>query len=96
MVAVLGATVTVCSGIQGLYNFHENSIKYRLTAETLKHEKYMFLTRSGIYQGSNNPLNLLVKRVESIIANENINWAQLNSHDPAGKVAHESVSPSDS
>jgi hypothetical protein len=78
VVAILGAVVTVLTGIHGLYNFHENWIEYRSTAETLKHEKFMYLTQSGIYKENENAFNQFVERVESIISRENINWAQLN------------------
>lgn len=79
-VAILGACVAVFAGIHGLFNFQENWIEYRSTAEILKHEKYMFLTNSGIYQDNSNAFNQLVERTESIISRENINWAQLNSN----------------
>ncbi|NLZ94545.1 MAG: DUF4231 domain-containing protein [Bacteroidales bacterium] len=78
IVALLGAVVTVIAGIHGLYNFHENWIEYRSTAETLKHEKFMYLTQSGIYKDNENAFYQFVERVESIISHENTNWAQLN------------------
>lgn len=78
-VAILGACITIFAGIHGLYNFQENWIEYRSTAEILKHEKYMYLTKSGIYAEEKTDFKQLVDRVESIISHENINWAQLNS-----------------
>lgn len=77
-IATAGGTITVLAGINGLYKFHENWIEYRSTSETLKHEKYMFLTRTGVYANDENAFQCLVERVESIISHENINWAQLN------------------
>lgn len=83
IVALLGAIVTVLAGIHGLYNFHENWIEYRSTAEILKHEKFMYLTQSGIYKENENAFNQFVERVESIISHENTNWAQLNVSEAA-------------
>ena len=77
-IALAGATIAVLAGVHGLYNFHENWIEYRSTAETLKHEKYMYVTSSGIYAEKENAFQTLVERVESVISHENINWAQIN------------------
>jgi hypothetical protein len=77
LIAVAGATIAIITGIHGLYNLQENWITYRTTCETLKHEKYMYLTRSGVYAETEDPFRLLVERVESIISHENINWTQI-------------------
>ena len=78
LIASSGAVIAVLAGVHGLYNFHENWIEYRATSETLKHEKYMFQTRSGIYSESDHPFQTLVERIESVISHENLNWAQIN------------------
>jgi hypothetical protein len=78
LVSLFGATIAVSSGIQGLYNFHERWIQYRFVCEALRHEKYLFKTRSSTYEVEEKPFGLFVERVESIISNENINWAQIN------------------
>ncbi len=84
-IAIAGAVIAILSGIHGLYNFHENWIEYRATSETLKHEKYMYLSRSGLYTNNDRCYQSLVERVESIISHENINWAQLNKCQPQNK-----------
>lgn len=75
VVGFFGATITVISGLHGLYNFFENWIEYRATAETLKHEKNMYLTHSGVYSDCDGNFQQLVERTESIISKENVNWA---------------------
>lgn len=76
---ILSALITVIISIQSLYKFHEDWIEYRMIAETLKHEKYLYKTKTGIYNaGEVTTLNLLVERIESIISHENINWSQIN------------------
>ncbi|HFC76762.1 MAG TPA: DUF4231 domain-containing protein, partial [Candidatus Moranbacteria bacterium] len=42
--------------------------------ESLKHEKYLFLTKSEPYD-IDEPFKLLVQRVESLISKENTNWS---------------------
>lgn len=75
LVPGLGAIIAIVSGALGLYKFQENWLEYRTVSETLKHEKYLFLTRSEPYHDSS-PFNLLVSRVESIISQENSKWAE--------------------
>ncbi|MBE3580216.1 MAG: DUF4231 domain-containing protein [Thermoanaerobacteraceae bacterium] len=77
-IATAGSAVAVISAVHGLYNFHENWIEYRSVCEALKREKHLYLTRSGIYTETENPFSLLVDRVESIMARENIAWAQVH------------------
>jgi Protein of unknown function (DUF4231) len=74
LVSVISVSIAVISGLLGLYKFQENWIEYRATAEALKHEKFMFLTRSGPY-GVEPPLPILVERVEGIIAKEGTAWS---------------------
>ena len=74
-IGVLGFLVAGCAGISALLNFQEQWIKYRTTAESLKKEKYFFQTRVEPYD-VDDPLRVLVQRVEALISQENTNWAQ--------------------
>ena len=75
VIPVLGAIIAIVSGVLGLFKFQENWVDYRTTTESLRHEKYLFLTKSEPYH-NDNPLQLLVSRVETLISKENTNWAQ--------------------
>lgn len=77
LVGLAGAAIAVMRGIQGLCSFHENWMQYRVTCEALKREKYMYLTRSGIYCETDNPFALLVERTEQIVSRENACWMQI-------------------
>lgn len=72
---VMGIIVALIAGLVTLYRFQENWVEYRATAETLKHEKYLYLTQTAPYDGSN-AFHLLVERVESAISKENTAWSQ--------------------
>jgi hypothetical protein len=78
VVGILGIIISITAGLLSLNKYHENWIEYRSVCETLRHEKFMFLTNTGVYSREN-PFPLLVERVESIISHENVNWAQLNN-----------------
>ncbi|MDJ0784137.1 MAG: DUF4231 domain-containing protein [Desulfosarcinaceae bacterium] len=75
-VALLGAAIAVITGLLGLYRFKENWIEYRTTCESLRHEKYRYLTKTEPY-GAEDALPTLVGRVEALISKENTNWAHL-------------------
>lgn len=66
--------------------YHENWIQYRSTAEILKHEKFLYLTRSGGYKNSSASFNELVERCESIISSENVDWVQLHKGCPTKQL----------
>jgi len=77
IVGALGLIVACIAGLLGLYQFQENWIEYRTTCESLKKEKYLFLTCSDPYDCEDEErLQLLVHRVETLISKENTNWAQ--------------------
>lgn len=94
----IGFIITVISAVssylqfkQSLEKYHENWILYRQTCELLKHEKFLYITRSGGYATANNPFNDLVDRCESIISSENIDWAQLHKSTPQPPCNHSST-----
>ena len=72
-VGLLGLVVVAITAVLGLYKFQENWFEFRTTCESLKHEKYMFLTKSEPYD-QDDPFRLLVQRVESLISRENTAW----------------------
>ncbi len=77
VVGILGALIAIFSGVAALYKFHELWIEYRTVSETLRHHKYLFLTKSRPYH-EENPFPLLVDAVEGIISKENSNWSSFN------------------
>jgi Protein of unknown function (DUF4231) len=47
----LAAVIVVLEGVQHLYQFQEQWITYRSTAEALTRERYLYLARAGPYVG---------------------------------------------
>src|SRR5437660_10105378 len=70
----LGALIALFEGLQQLNQYHQNWITYRSTAEALKHEKYLFLSRAGSYAGGEIPERVLAERVESLVSQEHAKW----------------------
>ena len=77
----LGLLVAAVTAILGLYKFQENWLQYRTTCESLQQEKYLFLTKSAPYD-VNEPFNLLVQRVETLLSAQNASWAAYTRSQP--------------
>jgi Protein of unknown function (DUF4231) len=73
----LGAVVVVMEGLQQLFQFQQNWIAYRGTAEALKREKFLYLASAGPYSGPDGRDRLLAERVESLVSQEHAAWAEV-------------------
>jgi hypothetical protein len=71
----LGASIVVLEGIQQLFQFQQNWASYRTTAESLKHEKYLFLSRAVPFSDVADPDALLAERVEGLVSQEHAAWS---------------------
>jgi len=78
LVPIMGALIALITGVLRIYKYQENWTTYRTTAELLKYEKYMFMTKTKPYDGAS-AYNILVQRVEGLISNENTEWMQYMS-----------------
>lgn len=70
----LGVIITILEGILHLNQYQENWTSYRNTAESLKHEKFLFLANGGPYANAANPRATLAERTEALISQENSQW----------------------
>ena len=75
IVGVTGVVIAAISGLLSLYRFQENWVEYRISCESLKHEKFLFLTGTVPYDTSD-AFTRFVQRVESLISKEHSQWAQ--------------------
>ncbi|RUM31372.1 MAG: DUF4231 domain-containing protein [Aquifex sp.] len=76
LTALSGVVTTILAAFNSLGKYHELWLEYRTTAETLKHEKYFYITKAGPYRNleREEAFILLVERVESLISRENTQW----------------------
>jgi len=65
----------VIASLLGLLNLKEHWIEYRATGESLRREKFLFLTQTEPYD-KDDAFHLLVQRVEALSSKENAEWAQ--------------------
>jgi hypothetical protein len=83
----LGVLITVLEGILHLNQYQENWSSYRNTAESLKHEKYLFLAKAGPYANAADPKTALAERVEGLISQENTQWVATVQKSGQGNAA---------
>jgi hypothetical protein len=74
-IGALGVVVAVIASLLGLLQLQEHWIEYRATAESLRREKFLFLTQTEPYD-KDEAFHLLVQRVEALLSKENTEWAQ--------------------
>ncbi len=84
VVGGLGVIIAVVSGAVALFKFQEHWLQYRTTAESLKHHRYLFLTKTAPYDRENS-FNLLVESIEGLISKENSSWASYIKEKAKGK-----------
>lgn len=73
LVSLMGVVIAMITGIVTLMKYRENWVEYRATAEMLKRERYLYLTRCGSYADENH-FDAFVQRIEGILAKEASNW----------------------
>ena len=85
VIGSMGALITVLTGVVSLCKFQEKWTNYRTTSETLKHQKFLFLTKSDPYKNEESSFNFFVTTVESIISKENSDWNSFISKKESAK-----------
>jgi hypothetical protein len=71
----LGASIVVLEGIQQLFQYQQNWLGYRATAEALKHDKYLYLAQAGPYRDATSRDAVLAERVEALVSQEQSSWS---------------------
>ncbi len=85
LTASLGATIVVLEGAQQLFQWHDNWIRYRITATSIASQQSLYSARAGDY-ASGDPVPLLVERVESLAASETASWAKSSQSSETGST----------
>jgi hypothetical protein len=91
--ACLGVLIVVVEGLQQLNQYHANWIAYRSTCEALKHEKFLYLAKAGIYASAADSHALLAERIESLVSQEHAKWASTQEQSAKKSTADEVHGP---
>ena len=73
IIAILGGLIAVLSALISLNKYQENWLEYRTTCETLKHQKFLYLTGCDPYH-TDEAFTEFVIKIEGLISLENSNW----------------------
>jgi len=83
--AGFAAVVVVAEGLQQLNQWQTSWVRYRSTAEALKHEKYLHLSSAGPYSGPDRD-RVLAERVEGLVSQEHAQWTEARSRRESEKT----------
>lgn len=86
LTASVAAVVVVLEGAQQLNQWQANWILYRATAESLKHERFLYLAHAGPYRDGD-PDRVLAERVEGLVSQEHAKWAESREDHSTGAAA---------
>ena len=75
--AGFAAVIVVLEAVQHLNQWQTTWVTYRSTAESLKHERYLYLAAAGPYAGSDRA-KVLAERLEGLISQEHASWTASN------------------
>lgn len=76
-IAVTGFAITCISSAQAIWKYQERWIEYRRISESLKREKFLYLSHSGPYIDETTRFSYLVMNVEEIISAGNKTWVSM-------------------
>jgi len=83
-IATLGGLSAVIASTVSLLQSRDRWADYRTTAETLKHEKFLYLTGAGPYEEEKS-FPRFVEAVEALVSQENTAWKQRVCETKEGK-----------
>jgi hypothetical protein len=88
-VGILGIAVAAIAGIITLIKFQENWIEYRTVAESLKMEKFLYLSKAGPYKDEPEPFPLFVERFETLISTSTKKWIDYTAKKETDKTGEQ-------
>lgn len=77
IVTVMSLMLASFTGIANFRKYGELWLTYRATEESLKHEKYLWLTDSGRYRNASESFPEFVEQVEAIISSEHTRFRSI-------------------
>jgi Protein of unknown function (DUF4231) len=87
--ALLGVLITILEGILQLNQYQQTWVTYRATCEAMRHEKFTYIAKAGVYAAAADPRALLAERIETIGSQENSKWASLQQPQKFKKTGEE-------
>jgi hypothetical protein len=89
LISTLAILIVMSRVLTTLQQYQANSIFYRSTCESLKHEKFMYLAVAGPYAYASSPMQMLAERTEGLVSHEHSQWQSIQQ--AVSKAAHSSA-----
>ena len=90
IVTILSLSLAILTGLLNFKKYGELWLSYRMTEELLKHQKFLFLARSGKYAGTDS-FDEFVQTIESLISSEHNKFHSLIQEASRPKEVNESA-----
>lgn len=74
-IGAFGVIITLVEAVASMNNYQTNWLEYRVMAESLKRERFLFLTQCSPYDDIDADKKLILK-VEALLAEENSQWVE--------------------
>ena len=74
---ILSILCSILIALGASFKFNDKWSIYRLTSESLKRDKFLFLTKAGNYRYNDDAEPVFVESIEQIIYNSNDNWKRV-------------------
>ena len=74
---ILSILCSILIALGSSFKFNDKWSIYRLTSESLKREKFLFLTKAGNYRYNDDVEFVFVESIEQIIYDSNDNWKRV-------------------
>jgi len=78
----LGAAVVVLEGVQQLFQFQANWVRYSSARSGLERQKFLFLAQAGEYGDDATRVQLLALRTEDVVRSETSTWSSGSTRVP--------------
>lgn len=74
-IGAFGVIITLVEAVSTMNNYQTNWLEYRVMAESLKRERFLFLTKCSPYNDNDADTKLVLK-IEALLAEENSQWVE--------------------
>jgi len=91
----LGGLIVILEGIQQLFRYHDNWVRYRWTASAMERERSLWTAGAGDYAMADRPEAQLALRIEDLTSREATQWVALQLSQTASAGVDAEAKPAD-
>jgi len=81
IVGLAGVLIAIAEGLLSVNKYQDNWLQYRASAEAIKREQHLYVTKTSIYGASENPFTTFVEEIEKILSKDVTEWKKYIAKD---------------